>query len=376
MLLLTLSIGLSAYSVHLQALQMCFNVPAMPDVKTPHSPNQSRKNRATLKDVAALSGVSQISVSRVLRKGPHISSQLRDKVLAAVAELGYSPNRFAGSLRGQTSALIAVIMPSMSNNVFSNVVDGIDQALSGSHYRPVLGMSHYDEATEEAIVRDLLSWDPSGVIISGLEHSDATRQLLRSQGCPVIEVMDTDGEPIDTCVGISQREAGNVMAQHFVDRGYKRIGYVGAWAERPTRSRKRRLAFEETLSMLGVPLSACLIESKPSSVSVGFSACSKLLAEHPMLDSIFFANDDLAFGALLYCQSAGINVPDDVALAGYNALEMCEVITPKLTTIQTPREEIGVVAGELLLARLGEGGSARERRNVRLAINLIVGQTT
>lgn len=335
---------------------------------------QERKGRPTLKHVAEHSGVSLISASRVMRDAPNISQTLRGKVLASAAALGYTPNRIAGSLRGQTSGLIAVIVPSMSNNVFANIVDGIDDSLSQTQYGTVLGMSHYDEAREEAIVRDLLSWNPAGIIIAGLEHSEAARVMLAEHESPVIEVMDSDGTPIDMCVGTSQEDAGRMMADHFVEQGYRRIGYIGAWGERPVRSRKRRVAFEDSLAQHGIALSARQIEDASSSVKVGSAACAQLLAENPDLEAIFFANDDLALGALFYCMGAGINVPGDIALAGFNGLDMCDVITPKLTTIHTPRMEIGQVAGQMLIDRLA--GKVPAESHVNLPISLVVGQTT
>jgi LacI family gluconate utilization system Gnt-I transcriptional repressor len=120
-------------------------------------------SRPTLRDVAEHAGVSVISASRVMRDAPNVSDALRDRVRAAANVLGYTPNRIAGSLRGQASDLVAVIVPSMSNSVFANILDGIDEAFQGTRLRTVLGMSRYDLIEEEAILRDLLSWSPSGV---------------------------------------------------------------------------------------------------------------------------------------------------------------------------------------------------------------------
>lgn len=335
----------------------------------------TRERRPTLKDVAAMSGVSIISASRVMRDAPNISRQLREKVEHAARSLGYQRNRIAGSLRGQATDLIAVIVPSMSNSVFPNIVDGIDGALKDSPLQPVLGMTKYNDDNEEAILRDLMAWSPAGIILSGLEHTEGTRELLANFTGPIVQVMDIDGTAIDMAVGISMESSGRLMAQHFYDKGYKRVGYVGAWGERPKRSVKRRLAFESELQKLGIPLVASVILEEQSSMANGALGIQKLIDQEKSLDAVFFANDDLAVGALFHCQSHGISVPQQIALAGFNGLEMCQSILPRVTTISTPRHEMGRLAGEMILKTIN-GENIPEPKVLRLELELIVGETT
>jgi LacI family gluconate utilization system Gnt-I transcriptional repressor len=331
--------------------------------------------KSTLKDVAALSGVSVISASRVMRNAPNISKALREKVEEAAKTLGYQRNRIAGSLRGQATELVAVIVPSMSNHVFPNIMDGIDDALEGSQLRQVLGMSKYDAATEEAILRDMLTWNPAGVILSGLEHTDATREMLAHFSGPIVEVMDVDGDALDLAVGVSMRESGTLIARHLFEEGYRRIAYVGAWGERDIRSLKRRVAAEAELERLGAPLVTSVIMNEASSPQIGADGVKQLLAIDRNIDAIFFANDDLALGGLFYCQAQGLDVPNDVALVGYNGLDICQSISPRLTTILTPRYEIGRRAGDLIRARIS-GADAISDRTSHLDIQLLKGGTT
>jgi len=331
--------------------------------------------RPTLKDVAALSGVSVISASRVMRDAPNISQGLRQKVEAAALSIGYQRNRIAGSLRGQATDLIAVIVPSMSNHVFPNIVDGIDDALKGSQLRLVLGMTKYEETGEEAILRDMLTWNPAAVILSGLEHSDRTKEMLAHFPGPIVEVMDCDGDAIDMAVGVSMEEAGTVIANHLVQQGYKRIAYVGAWGERPKRSVKRRMAFQDELARLGQPIITYVILDEASSLESGAAGMKELLARNLDLDAVFFANDDLALGALFYCQAQKIAVPQDIALAGYNGLDMCQSISPRLTTIATPRYEMGKLAGQLVRDQI-EGATPPALKSIRMDTQLIKGETT
>ncbi len=305
--------------------------------------------RPTLRDVARLSGVSQISASRVMRGAPNISDSLRARVEAAATELGYTPNRLAGGLKARSSNLIAVVVPSMGNGVFPEVVDGIDAGLAGSGHRTVLGITRYDAEMEAGIIRDLLSWAPTGLIVAGLEHTAPARRLLEAARVPVIEIMDIDGVPVDRAIGFSHRGAAEAMADHLLARGYRRIGYVGAWGERPSRSAKRRLAFEARLAARGRPLATRRIEDAASSIMLGRQALAALLAQDPDLDAVFFANDDLAVGGLIHCLDRGISVPGQLALAGFNGIESLQAMPVKLTTIRTPRLDMGVAAARALM---------------------------
>ena len=334
----------------------------------------SNQRRPTLKDVAKISGVSVISASRVMSDAPNVSKALREKVEAAAREIGYQPNKIAGSLRGKTSDLIAVLVPSMSNHVFPQIVDGINASLQGSALRVVLGMTQYDELLEEASLRDMLNWNPAAIVLSGLEHTQLTRKMLSSFAGPVVEVMDSEGSTHDIAVGVSMTEAGQKIAQHFVERGRRRIGYVGAWGERPKRSLKRRIAFQNELEKLGVPLSDALVIDEVSSFEAGAQAIKKLLEQSPNLDAIFFANDDLAMGALFYCQSNGIRVPEQIALAGFNGIEMCRWISPRLTTVSTPRYEMGRLTGQVIRERIA--GNLDNKKSYELPLELFVGDTT
>ena len=318
--------------------------------------SQMRKlARPTLKDVAELSGVSEISVSRVMRNAPNISTLLRQKVVAAATSLNYTPNRVAGALASKSTGLLAVIVPSMSNSVFPEVLNGIDEVLSKTRYRTVLGISHYDQQREEEIVQDLLSWNPSGIIVTGFEHSSRSADMLSGFHNPVIEIMDADGSPIDASIGVSHRQAGGMMADHLVERGYRRIAYLGAEGDRPSRSVKRRASFSRRLQELGVPLDRMLIEANDSSVQLGKESCCRLLQNHPDTDAIFCDNDDLVVGAYLHCLQAGIGIPERLALTGFNGLPFMEAMPMKITTIRTPRHAMGVAAAELFLQRMCSG---------------------
>ncbi|NBQ50958.1 MAG: LacI family transcriptional regulator, partial [Marivivens sp.] len=153
------------------------------------------KRPLTLRDVSEASGVSEMTVSRVLRNKGDVSDATRKRVQDAAKSLGYVPNKIAGALASQRVNLVAVIIPSLGNMVFPEVLSGISEILADTDLQPVVGVTDYLPEKEEKVLFEMLSWRPSGVIIAGLEHSDASRAMLRQAGCPVVEIMDVDGHP-------------------------------------------------------------------------------------------------------------------------------------------------------------------------------------
>ncbi|PYG26701.1 LacI family DNA-binding transcriptional regulator [Pelagimonas varians] len=327
--------------------------------------------RATLKDVANLAGVSEISVSRVMRDAPNISASLREKVMTAANALSYTPNRLAGALKSQTSNQVAVVLPSMSNIVFSSVLDGIESVLSKHGLHAVLGVSEYDSQRELEVVRELLAWSPMGIILTGLHQDPAVAGMIGQLDIPVVQIMDIDGSPIGSAVGISQNEAASAAADYLYAKGYRNIGYVGAWREKPDRSRARRLTFEKRLAALGSPLIGSYISDDRSSASVGSSATAKLIEMHPELDCIFYANDDLALGGLFYAMRSGIDVPTELGVMGFNGIDIGKATPLLLSGVETPRYEMGQEAARLLLSSKFEGPQVKD-----LSFKIIDGETT
>ena len=136
------------------------------------------------------------------------------------------PNKIAGALASQRVNLVSVIIPSMSNMVFPEVLTGINSILENTELQPVVGVTDYLPEKEEKVLYQMLSWRPSGIIIAGLEHSDASKAMLESTNIPVVEIMDIDGDPIDSAVGISHKRAGRHM-ESDIGGGLSKIGF---WA--------------------------------------------------------------------------------------------------------------------------------------------------
>ncbi len=324
--------------------------------------NIANENRPlTLRDVSEASGVSEMTVSRVLRNRGDVSEATRTKVLEAAKSLGYVPNKIAGALASQRVNLVAVIIPSLGNLVFPEVMTGISEILDDTDLQPVVGVTHYKPEREEAVLYEMLSWRPSGVIIAGLEHTDASRAMLRAAGIPIVEIMDSDGEPVDAVVGISHRRAGREMAKAIVQAGYTRIGFLGTKMPLDHRARKRFEGFTEALAKEGLEIADQEFYEGGSALVKGREMTEAILTRTPDLDFLYYSNDMIGAGGLLYCLDKGIAVPGQIGLAGFNGLRLLDGLPKQLATMDACRAEIGREAARLIAAHAGDTSAGGER---------------
>jgi LacI family gluconate utilization system Gnt-I transcriptional repressor len=228
-----------------------------------------------------------MTVSRVLRNRGDVSDTTREKVLRAAKQLGYVPNKIAGALASQRVNLVAVIIPSMSNMVFPEVMTGISRVLEQTELQPVVGVTDYIPEKEEKVLYEMLSWRPSGVIIAGLEHTDASRAMLNSAGIPVVEIMDTDGTPVDAAVGISHRRAGREMGNAILEAGYRRIGFLGTRLGADHRARKRFEGFTEALAKGGIEIEDQEFYTDGSALAKGREMTQVVMERSPDLDFLY-----------------------------------------------------------------------------------------
>ena len=315
----------------------------------------------TLRDVSQASGVSEMTVSRVLRNRGDVSQNTRDKVLLVAKQLGYVPNKIAGALASQRVNLVAVIIPSLSNMVFPEVMTGISEVLETTDLQPVVGVTDYLPEKEERVLYEMLSWRPSGVIIAGLEHSETSAMMLKASGIPVVEIMDIDGSPVDAMVGISHRRAGGEMAVSILKAGYRKIGFLGTKMPLDHRARKRFEGFTEALAKSGVEVTDQEFYSGGSALVKGREMTQELLRRNPNLDFLYFSNDLIGAGGLLYLIEKGISIPNQIGLAGFNGVELLQGLPRQLATMDACRSEIGRKAAEMIVQQVNDPKTSFEK---------------
>lgn len=332
----------------------------------------TRHQHLTLRDVSEASGVSEMTVSRVLRNRGDVSEKTRAKVVEAAKRLGYVPNKIAGALASNRVNLVAVIVPSLSNLVFPEMMAGVDEVLGDTPLQPVIGTTNYDPAKEEKTLFEMLSWRPSGVIIAGLEHTEASRAMLANCGVPVVEVMDVDGDPIDAAVGISHWRAGYQVGTEIAARGYGRVGILGTKFDGDHRARKRIEGLERALSENSVTIADRMAYSGWSGFAKGREMTKAMLDRTPDLDFLFYTNDLTGAGGLLYAIETGLDVGGDLGLAGFNAFDLLDGLPRKLATVDSRRREAGQIAARIVA---GEYDFEDDDRRVELTPTFLPGNT-
>lgn len=308
-----------------------------------------------MKDVARLAGVAVTTVSRALSTPEQVAPKTLQAIKQAIDELGYLPNGLAGTLRSNRSRMIAVLVPNISHSVFAETLQGMSDVFRPEGYQLLIGHTGYSMVQEEALVTTLLSRRPDGIVLTGYTHLPSTVKLLRMAGIPIIEMWNLTETPLDMMVGFSNFEAARSMTLHLVERGYRRIGYVGGLVEDNDRTVQREEGFIAGLREAGIPVNPDTMFRMPFEFEGGMQAFQNIMAKAPDTQAIFAAGDVLAIGVMLECARQGWRVPEQLAVAGFDDTRMAGLMVPALTTIRVPRYEIGQRAAELMLARLLHG---------------------
>ena len=304
--------------------------------------------RVTLADVAALAAVSPITASRVVAGKTTVRPELAARVRAAVEQLGYRPDPSARALASAKSSHVVVLIPLLTNTLFTELLEAVQNVMWDAGYPIFVGITQYRPEREAALLDSYLSHRPAGLILTGFDRSVAQRRLIEASRTPCVHVMELSDAPDQYCVGFSQTRAAQTVVRHLLDRGRRRIAFVGAQLD--PRVLERLEGFRIALRDAGCHDARLeILDPRPSSAALGAEIFRRLVHEHPDLDAVFFCNDDLAHGGLLEALRLGVPVPDRVSVVGFNDLPGNAQMLPALTSLRTPRQEIGEVAARMLL---------------------------
>lgn len=309
------------------------------------------KQSYKLTDVAQKAGVSVITASRALRTPEVVAPDTLQRVRAAVRDLGYVPNPAAQALASARSTVIGVVIPSVTNSVFADLLRGVTDAAEATPFQPQFVNTRYLSSREDQLVRLFATQRPAGMIVAGIDQSPQARAALAEMGCPVVQVMETAPDPIDMIIGSSHVEGARAVVRHLLGEGYRRIGFLGARMD--PRAQRRLAGYRQELEAAGLAETPrALTTPEPSAVTIGRRLMADFMALHPDADAVFCANDDIALGAMFECFRRGVRVPAQMGIAGYNDLDMAQGAEPGITSLRTHRYEMGVQAVQMIAAAL------------------------
>lgn len=313
-----------------------------------------------------------MSVSRALRGVDGVSEATRTRITALAEQMDYVPSRLAGSLAQATSNLVAISVPTLFDAVFAEIIGGMRETLAHAGLETMIETSDYDPAREAAWVERMVTWSPAALVLSGVDHAPEVRERLRGADMPVMELWDVSEVPLDLSVGIDHRQVGRDMGRHLFGLGYRNPCYVGITAGRDPRAEKRMTGLSDVYAAEGLGLLEIRIDGAPS-FEAGRDGALAALEQAPRPDVLCFLNDHLAFGGLMACEATGLTVPGDIGIAGFNGLNINNVLPRRLTTSVTPRALMGKSAARMLVAAVR---GVRSETRIAMPVLIEPGQTT
>ncbi len=307
----------------------------------------------TSHDVAKKAGVSVATVSRVLNSSPLVTEAARRKVLRAVKELNYQPNRAAQRLRAGRSRVIGLIISDIQNPFFTSVVRGIEDVAYQHGYSLVLCNSDEDPEKEKLYINVMRSEDVAGVILASASEANPQVDDLIAHNIPIVAIdRQIDDRQIDSVLA-TNIEGARAAVAHLIELGHRCIGYIGLPLTR-TPGKERYEGYQRALSDHRLPVSSDYVRLADAKQPGGYASTRDLLKQQPCVTALFVANNLMTLGALDAIRERGLKIPDDISIIGFDDMPWANLLQPPLTAIAQPTYELGQRAAELLLGRLKE----------------------
>lgn len=319
-------------------------------------------------DIARMAEVDISTVSRALAGSPRVTEETRERILRIVQDTGYVVNHGARMLRSQMAGKILVILPNIAATFFPEVVLGVEETMQKAGMSVVIGSTQLDPVREEALARQLLNGAADGIILL----TGKLPEVLR--GFPgferrVVAVSRSVTEAELSYVNIDNEAAIRTAVQHLISLGYSDIAHI-AGPTRSATSLARIKGYEDTMRAAGLGAYIRVEAGNFFSLEAGREAMEQILAKGPAPRAIACASDELAMGAMYHCREKGLRVPQDVAFVGFDDIPFAYVHEPALTTIHTPRRQMGELGAQMLLKSLKQ--TSGRPKNVIVDHRLIV----
>jgi LacI family transcriptional regulator len=306
----------------------------------------------TLYDVAAKSGVSTATVSRCLNFPDQVTKRTRDKVMAAVNALGYSPNFGARVMAARRTNTIGAIIPTMENAIFARGLQAFQEELWTNGYTLLVASSSYKPDIEEEQIRTLVARGAEALLLIGHDRRPEIYDFLEKQNVPVLVTWAFDPAQTRPSVGFDNRGAMREMARRVFAFGHTNVAMISAEIAQNDRARERLEGIKEAMQECGLnPTDLDLVQTHYG-IENGADAFIGLMESSRKPTAVFCGNDVLAVGALRAAQQLGLRVPDHVSVVGFDDIELAQVAYPPLTTVHVPHREMGICAAKTLINAL------------------------
>ncbi|RAS79054.1 LacI family DNA-binding transcriptional regulator [Priestia endophytica] len=321
-----------------------------------------------MSDVAKLAKVAPATVSRVLRHPHLVSDETREKVQKAIHELNYKPNMIARQFRTKETKTILVVVPDITQPFFSQVLKGIQHTAAEHGYRVLLGDTENDVEQERELVDLMFQRQADGMILLTARMEEEKIEELSKQFPIVLACEYIDGLDVST-VSIDNIGGARKVTEHLIQLGHTKIAHI-AGAMNVILSRDRLKGYKQAMISHDLEIHSSYIQEGESNLESGYHQMIRLLSLADPPTAVFVFNDEMAIGAIKAAKDSGLSVPQDIAIVGFDNLQMSSIIEPHITTIDQPKYEIGKKAMELLVHQMK--GEPLKRKKFVLTDELIV----
>ncbi|WP_407075082.1 ribose operon transcriptional repressor RbsR [Pantoea sp. Morm] len=315
---------------------------------------------ATMKDVARLAGVSTSTVSHVINNNRFVSEQVRDRVEQAIRELNYAPSALARSLKIKQTRTIGMLLTASSNPFYSEVVRGVENSCYERGYSLILCNTEGDEERMNRSLETLMQKRVDGLLMMCTETHLPSADILNRY--PSVPMVMMDWAPFEGRGDIIQDNAllgGELATQYLIDRGYTRIACIAGPLDK-TPARLRLDGFHQAMAASGLAVPPGYVVDGDFEFQGGFNAMNQLLVLDPPPQAVFTSNDAMAVGVYHALYQAGLRVPQDMAVMGYDNIELARYLTPPLSTIHQPKDELGELAIDTLIHRMSDPDASQQ----------------
>ncbi len=306
----------------------------------------------SIKDIAKITGVSHSTVSRALRQSSLISSETTERIRRVAQELGYWPSAAARSLKTNRTQVLGVIVSNIADPYFSELLYGVEECAQEKGYSLFIASSRHDPDRERKIVQTMMEQRTDGVIICSSSFSTEQGRQLLNHGFPVVVINNQAADNFHFSIYHDDIDGSRQVTRHLVDLGHRRIGYMGNTRSGRTNT-DRQAGFLSAMSEAELPVPAeYLYTTEGGEARTGFEAMNYFLNLATRPTAVFCFNDLMAIGALNACSLAGVPVPGQISIAGFDNISYSEYTTPSITTFDQPKHSIGREAANLLFSLL------------------------
>lgn len=316
------------------------------------------KSAVTMREIAARAGVSVGTVSHVINGTAGVREPLRERVLAAIANLGYQPSQLGRALRRNQTAMLGMIIPDVTNPFFPAVVRGVEDIAYKHSYRLVLCNTDNDPAKEASYLNELCSYRPAGLLLIPAAETKLACQLklLATTGPPVVCVDRRPTQWLGDSVVVANESGARAAARHLLELGHRRMGVISGPLHL-TNAVERLNGFRTALQEAGIVLASEYVQEARFDRQSGYQAALRLLRMLPRPTAIFACNDLMALGVLVAARELNLRCPQDLSIVGFDSFEFDEFTEPSLTSVYQPGYQLGAAAANLLMERI-QGSTA------------------